>query len=187
MKKNGKIFVLSAPSGAGKSTVAELLLKNSAVKKSISYTTREPRECEKNKRDYFFITRKKFLEKVKNKFFAEWAKVHGNYYGTALSFIDKHLKKGLDLLLVIDTAGALKIKRKYKKAAILIFLLPPSILELKRRLKKRGTEKQIDLKTRLENAKKELRQIKYYDHVVMNRKIDDAVKEIKKIIINKGD
>lgn len=182
MKKQGKIFVLSAPSGAGKSTVAELLLKKSAIKKSVSYTTRKPRECEKNKRDYFFITRKEFLKKVKNKFFAEWARVHGNYYGTAMSFIDKYLGQGLNLLLVIDTAGALKIQKKYGKDAILVFLLPPSLQELEKRLKKRGTEKHVDLKTRLENAKKELRQIKHYDHVVMNRKIDDAVNEIMKIV-----
>jgi len=186
-KREGKIFVISAPSGTGKSTVVKYIMKkNPYIKRSISYTTRFPREDEVDKKDYFFITPLEFKRKIKEGFFVEWAMVHGRYYGTSCSFINEVIKNGKKALLVIDVQGALQIRRKCPRNSILIFLLPPSLKELGKRLKKRGTETAKNFIQRLRTAKKEFHKIKYYDYLIVNDRIEGAAKEIKKILDSGG-
>ena len=189
LKEKGKVFVLSAPSGTGKSTIVKRLMrKNLHIKRSVSYTTRLPRKGETDKKDYFFITPSEFKRKIKKGFFVEWAVVHGHYYGTSHSFINKVIKGGGKLLLLIDTQGAFQIRRKYARNSTLIFILPPSMKELEKRLRKRRTETAETIFHRLQTAKKEIRKIKYYDYVVVNDKLEKAVREIKNLItqINKN-
>lgn len=186
-KKEGKIVVISAPSGAGKSTVVKQLMKRMPrLKRSISYTTRPPRNGEMDKRDYFFTTPSEFKKKIKSGFFVEYARVHGRYYGTSYSFINEVIKKGSVLLLVIDTQGAFQIRKKYPHNSILVFLLPPSLEEMEKRLRKRGTETTKSIARRLRNAKKEIQKIRCYDYVVVNDRIEKAVKKIESIIIGGG-
>lgn len=186
-EKDGKIFVISAPSGTGKSTIVNQLMKEiPCFERSISYTTRSPRDEEVDKKDYFFISPLEFKKKIKKNFFVEWAIYRKNYYGTSYSYINNTIERGKNLLLVIDTQGALQIRKKYPHNSILIFLLPPSMKELERRLRKRGTELEKDLVLRLQIAKKEIQKIKYYDYVVINDKIEAAINKIKTIIVKHG-
>ena len=180
--KKGKVIVISAPSGTGKSTVCRLLLKKiKNLKYSVSVTTRQKRKFEKDGKDYFFVTKYEFKKMVKNNYFIEWQKVHNNYYGTPKEFIEKNLNKGYNVLLDIDVKGGKTLKKIYPDG-IFIFLVPPSWEELKRRLKSRGTEDEKELELRLKNAKKELKFKKYYDFVIVNDKIEETLKKIVEII-----
>jgi guanylate kinase len=180
--KKGKVIVISAPSGTGKSTVCRLLLKKiKNLKYSVSVTTRQKRKFEKDGKDYFFVTKDEFKKMVKNNYFIEWQKVHNNYYGTPKEFIEKNLNKGYNVLLDIDVKGGKTLKKIYPDG-IFIFLVPPSWEELKRRLKSRGTEDEKELELRLKNAKKELKFKKYYDFVIVNDKIEETLKKIVEII-----
>ena len=181
-KKQGKIFVISAPSGTGKTTLAEILLKSRrGFVRSVSYTTRKPRGSEKNGTDYFFIEKADFLRKIKDKFFAEWAKVYTDYYGTSKEFLGSALKSGKNAMLVIDTQGAFQIRRIYP-GSVLIFIAPPSFEELKRRLAGRGTEKNGSVVKRLAKARKEMRESRRYTHIVVNDNLKKASVELKRII-----
>ncbi len=183
-KKEGIIFVLSAPSGAGKTTVMKELLKDKSLKLkySISCTTREPRKGEKNGRDYFFLKESEFLEKVKNNEFLEYAKVYGHYYGTDRKTVMEIVKKGFNVLIDVDTKGAYKLMKTKGFKANYIFILPPSIRELKKRLARRKTESKRDLEKRIKEASKEIKRAAKYDYCVVNKNVNEAVSDLKAII-----
>ena len=176
----GFVYILSAPSGTGKTTVGELLLKEIPyLERVITATTRKPREGEKDGVDYYFLSEEEFLKRIEKDYFLEWAKVYKYYYGTPKEEVERITSKGKDALLIIDVQGAFQVKKKLPNA-IAIFLLPPSFEELKRRLLKRG-EKEIEL--RLEWAKSEIPCAKFFDYVVVNDVLERAVEEIKSITV----
>lgn len=186
--KLGLLVVLSGPSGVGKSTIVKKLLKsNSRLLMSVSCTTRGPRPGEKNGKDYFFISKKEFSEKVKCGDFLEWAEVHGHYYGTPKGPIEESLEKKKTVLLEVDVQGAQVIKEwlykaHLRKSAVFVFLIPPSVDILAFRLKRRKTESSELLNYRLRAAIAELQVMEKYDYIVVNDKIDHAAKKIKAII-----
>ncbi len=178
----GFLLVLSGPSGSGKGTVSEALMsKRDDIKFSTSITTRPPRPNEVDGENYFFKTHEEFEKMVENNELLEHAYVHTNYYGTPKEFVFNEIKKGEIVLLEIDVQGALQIKDKYKEA-VFIFLLPPTMEELKQRIIGRGTESEEDINTRFENAFKELDFVGEYDYFVVNDKVDQAVLDIENII-----
>ena len=183
-KRAGILFVISAPSGAGKSTLCrELLRRFKDIKLSVSYTTRPPRKGEINDVHYTFISRKKFKNMIAGGKFAEWAMVHGNLYGTSVDRLKKLSKEGLDILLDIDVQGARQVKNSYRNA-VYIFILPPSMEILKRRLMKRKSESKEAVALRLERAKDEILSYKEYDYVIINDKLDNAYREFESIILS---
>lgn len=182
----GKIFVLSSPSGGGKTTIVKHLLKQCLLAYSISHTTRWPRQGEKDKKDYLFISKENFKKKIEKNGFAEWTRVLGNYYGTPKQFLEKELKKGKDILLEIDVKGARQIKKKYKKQAVFIFISPPSLKELEKRLKNRKTENRKEIVCRLNLAKKEMQTVNRYDYLVVNENLKNCVEDIKAVIRAEG-
>ena len=178
----GFLLVLSGPSGSGKGTVSEALMKNNDdIIFSTSVTTRTPRPGEVNGENYFFATREEFEKMVENDELLEHAFVHTNYYGTPKKFVFDEIAKGEIVLLEIDVQGALQVKEKYKEA-VLIFLIPPTMDELKSRLVKRDTETEDEIETRYRNAFRELDFVGEYDYFVINDVIDSAVKDIETII-----
>ena len=178
----GFLLVLSGPSGSGKGTVSEALMKNNDdIIFSTSVTTRTPRPGEVNGENYFFATREEFEKMVENDELLEHAFVHTNYYGTPKQFVFDEIEKGEIVLLEIDVQGALQIKEKYKEA-VFIFLIPPTMDELRSRLVKRDTETEDEIETRYRNAFKELDFVGEYDYFVINDVIDNAVKDIETII-----
>lgn len=177
----GLLIVISGPSGAGKGTICKELIKASDIEMSISETTREPRKSEVDGKNYFFVTREQFQEKVKQEGFLEYAEVYGNYYGTPKQFIIDKIEKGSNVILEIDIQGALQIKEKYDEA-VFIFILPPSMMELKNRIVTRGSETQESLNKRYGNALDEISYIDKYDYCIINDKVDIAVKKVKTII-----
>ena len=178
----GFLLVLSGPSGSGKGTVSESLMKNNDdIIFSTSVTTRTPRPGEVNGENYFFASREEFEEMVENDELLEHAFVHTNYYGTPKKFVFDEIDKGEIVLLEIDVQGALQIKEKYKEA-VFIFLIPPTMDELRSRLVKRDTETEDEIETRYRNAFKELDFVGEYDYFVINDVIDNAVKDIETII-----
>ena len=182
MKRKGFMIVLSSPSGGGKTTLAQgLLKKDKNLIRSVSCTTRKPRPGEKQGKDYFFVTIPGFREKVRKKGFLEWAKVHDQYYGTPKRWVDQQLIKGKDVLFVIDVQGGVALKRQNPRA-VLIFVNPPSMKVLRERLKKRHNNSPQDLAVRLKNARGEMRQGRRYDYRVVNDRIPRAVAEIMRIL-----
>ncbi len=179
----GKIFVISAPSGTGKTTIQRLLLKAMpSLKSVITCTTRKPRNGEKNGVDYKFLTEKDFEEKIKNGEFLEYANVYGNFYGTPKKEVIEKLSKGENVLLVIDTQGGMNVKRIFPDA-VLIGILPPSIKEQEKRLRKRGDVSEEEIRKRLEAAKNERKTLlKYYNYRVINKEIGKTVEKIRKIV-----
>lgn len=179
--KTGRIFVISAPSGSGKTTLCKRLLSACpSLVFSISMTTRRPRKGERENRDYRFVSEKTFKGHIRKNRLLEWARVFDNYYGTPAGFVKDKIRKGKDVLLAIDVQGALKVKKKMSEA-ILIFILPPSMKELKRRLYRRKTESAAQMKLRLKIAKAEMAQGKKYDYLVVNDRIDKAVRKLAAI------
>ena len=178
----GFLLVLSGPSGSGKGTVSEALMKNNDdIIFSTSVTTRTPRPGEVNGENYFFATREEFEKMVENDELLEHAFVHTNYYGTPKQFVFDEIEKGEIVVLEIDVQGALQVKKKYKEA-VFIFLIPPTMDELKSRLVKRDTETEDEIETRYKNAFKELDFVGEYDYFVINDVIDNAVRDIETII-----
>lgn len=178
----GFLLVLSGPSGSGKGTVSQELLKNNKdIVFSTSVTTRTPRPGEVDGENYFFVDIDKFEDMAKNNELLEYAFVHTNYYGTPKEFVFNEIEKGEIVLVEIDVQGALQIKKNYKDA-IFIFLIPPTIDELKERLTNRGTETEEEIKVRFENAFKELDFVGEYDYFIINDKVEQAVSNIETII-----
>ena len=183
LKKHGSLIVVSGPSGVGKDTVCnELLKRNKNIYLSISMTSREPRGKEKEGEDYFFVTKDQFKKNIVKNNFLEYATVHGNYYGTPKKTVLEKLEKGIDVLLIIDIQGALKIKKKYKRG-IFIFIMPPNMRELKNRLIARGTETKEKVINRFKTAYKEINAITKYNYVVVNDEIDIAVNKVEAILL----
>lgn len=178
----GRLFILSAPSGAGKTTLRNAILERfPEMIYSVSYTTRMPRPGEKNGRDYYFIKKEDFEKKIKKNQWAEWAEVHGNYYGTPAEFLDKRLAMGFEILLEIDVQGAILILKRYPES-ITIFIMPPSLKILKQRLEQRGADSKEIIENRLLNAEKELAQKDIYHHIIVNDQLPKAVREIVSVI-----
>lgn len=181
--KRGKIIVIVAPSGTGKSTLIERVQKEvKDLKWSVSCTTRPQRRGEVHGEDYFFITEEEFLPKRDNDEFIEWAKVHSNYYGTLKSFVDEGLNRGEYLLFDLDVQGCDAIKAIYGDEAKVIFIEPPSVEELERRLLARATDSSEVIAERVHNAQKELKRKNDFDYNVVNDDIDKAYGKLLSVI-----
>lgn len=181
-KKKGRIFVISSPSGGGKTTVCNQLKKEGFnIQFSVSATTRLPRVGEQDGKDYYFLKKNAFKRLIRKNGFLEWAENFGNLYGTPKEFVLNAISKGNNIILPIDVKGAMQVKKIYKNA-VLVFLLPPSMKLLKNRLKKRKTEEVRTLTHRLEVAKKELTYVNKYDYTIVNDRLDKAVETFKSII-----
>ena len=182
--ERGSLIVISGPSGAGKDTIVDKLLKiNKNATLSVSATTRAPRPGEIDGVHYYFLTREQFEEKIKENEFLEYAEYNGNYYGTPKSGILDKLNQGLDVLLVIEIQGALKIKELVKEA-LFIFILPPSMAELRRRLIDRKTEDREKIIKRFKTAYNEINEVTKYNYVVINDVLDEAVEKVNSILIS---
>ena len=178
-----KVVIISGPSGSGKSTLLKELLNNfDNLYFSISTTTREPRKGEVDGVDYFFTTNDDFEEGIENGHFLEWARVHGNYYGTSLKQIDDALSENKIVIFDIDVQGQKIVKEKLKDLAISIFVSSPSINELERRITSRGLDKAVDIVKRLQNASLEMQEISNYDYLIINDNFEEAYKNIDSII-----
>jgi guanylate kinase len=181
---NGKIFVISAPSGCGKTTLANRLLEDElGLTASVSVTTRDPRPGEKDGRDYHFVTEDKFKKMVGRGEFLEQEENFGHFYGTPKKPIEKVLKSGRSVLLNIDVKGAMRVRRAHPDDSVLIFIMPPSITALKKRLHGRKADKAEEIKRRLDLAKKEISYKDKYDHIVVNDRLDTAYRKLRKIVI----
>lgn len=182
MGYDGKLFVISAPSGTGKTTVVRSLLrKYPHLLESTSYTTRKPRAGERNGVDYYFVDEDTFREHVEENFFAEWAEVHGALYGTPADPIEQALREGMNVVLDVDVQGGVALKGRFPHA-VTVFLLPPSEEELVRRLKGRGTEAEEEIERRLTNAKREMTYKDCYDHQVVNDEVDKTVEKLAQLM-----
>lgn len=186
MKREGIFFVISAPSGAGKTSLCkEIIDIFPELRQSVSYTTRPMRSGEVHGVDYNFVTRETFDRMIDDNAFAEWAEVHGNRYGTAIETLQAARAQGKDLLLDIDCQGAKQIKEKYGEG-VFIFILPPSVEELKRRLLGRNTDSSETIEQRIKNAEGEIREASWYDYVIVNDDFEKALEELKSIIVSEG-
>jgi len=180
MKTNtnkGNLFVVSAPSGAGKTTLCQKLFKElPGIEFSVSHTTRKPREGEVHGRDYYFVSVSEFKEKIDQSEMLEWAEVHGNYYGTSKQFVTDKLNAGIDILLDIDVQGAHQVKKLIPEV-ITVFIMPPSLDDLSERLNRRGTDTKEVIQKRLGNALTEMREKDWYDFVIINDDLETAASE----------
>ena len=185
-KNKGILIIISSPSGAGKTTIAKKLISESLnIELSVSLTTRTPRNGEIDGIDYKFVSKDLFKKKIKRKLFLEHAKVFGNFYGTLKSEVITKLNKGKNILLDIDWQGARQVRKKFNNFVLSIFILPPSLNELKTRLKRR--EKDLSfVNRRMSKAKKEIKHWNEYDYVVVNKNLNDCIKVIKNIILSES-
>ena len=175
----GTLFIVAAPSGAGKTTlVSRLLAEDANVRHSISYTTRAPRPGEENGREYHFIDGQRFLAMRERGEFAEWAEVHDNFYGTSRLWLEQRMKEGCDMMLEIDWQGAQQMRRQFPEA-VGIFILPPSVAELENRLRRRGADSEDVIARRVAGALGEMRHVGEFDFVIINNDLDVALGELK--------
>jgi len=180
----GNLFIVSAPSGAGKTTILKkifALMGNLAF--SVSHTTRQPRSGEENGRDYHFVNRNDFMAMREQGAFLEWAEVHGNLYGTSRQAVEAQLAQGIDIFLDIDVQGARQIRAMTGIGAIFLFIAPPSWQELEKRLTGRGTDPEETIRLRLNNARREMEDAGLYDYLVINDRLDEAVEMMRAIIL----
>lgn len=182
MKEKGLLVVISGPSGTGKGTICRALLEKNDFWLSISATTRQPRKGEIDGVNYYFLTKNEFEKKIDEKDFLEYAQVYDNYYGTPKSNVLSALDSGKDVILEIDIQGALKVKETYPKG-VFIFILPPSMEELKKRIINRGSETEQSLMIRFKSAYKEINYVSKYNYAVVNDTINDAVEKVQSIIM----
>jgi len=176
-------FVISGPSGVGKTTIRDIILKRAKnIVKTISTTTRAIRPGEQDGVDYFFTTVEDFEKRIEQGDFLEWAKVHGNFYGTSKAIVEEILNQGKDVIMVLDVQGGRSIKKFMPDRAVLIFLSPPNMEELKRRLLKRGQDSEEVIELRLKNAVKEMEALPSYHYNVINDNLDYAVDDVMAII-----
>ena len=183
---SGNLFIVSAPSGAGKTSLVSALLKsNRHIALSISYTTRAPRAGEVDGKDYHFVSREQFLEMAQKGDFLESAEVYGNLYGTSQSWIEKELVSGRDILLEIDWQGAEQVRRLMPHA-ISIFILPPSLSALETRLRGRGQDSPDVIARRMQAARDDISHVAEFDYVIINDKLDEALKQLDAVVIASG-
>lgn len=183
-KRKGSLFIVSAPSGAGKTTLCkEVVLSLPNLKESVSYTTRPPRIGEVNDRDYTFISKAEFKLMVERGEFVEWAEVHGELYGTSKKRLEELMSSGIDVIMDIDVQGAMQLKEKYREG-IYIFVLPPSMEALKERLRARMANSEEEIEERLRRAVEEMKYYYKYDYVIINDTLENALKELEAIIIS---
>jgi guanylate kinase len=179
---SGNLYVVAAPSGAGKTTLVRLLLEQEpAVALSISYTTRGPRPGEQDGREYHFVEAAEFRAMIERGEFLEWAEVHGNYYGTSKKWIADRLTAGSDVLLEIDWQGAQQVRQLFAQA-IGVFILPPSMEELERRLTGRGTDAAEVIARRLAAAQAEMRHVDEFDYVIINNQLEEALADLRAVV-----
>ena len=177
----GKLIIVSGPSGSGKSTVTKIVKDKLNIPLSISATTRKPRDGEIDGKDYFFLSKEEFKNKIANDEFYEYAEVHGNYYGTLKKTVEENLDKGLNVILEIDVQGALIAKEK-KKDAVLVFFRTKDMDILEKRLRDRKTDSEEVIQTRLKNAETELKYEDKYNYTIINENLDDSIQELIDII-----
>jgi guanylate kinase len=183
MTNEGLLYIVSAPSGTGKTTILKRVMDYFPdTRFSISYTTRPPRPGERDGEDYHFISPQQFQRMVEKGAFAEWAEVLGNRYGTALDSIRKSRSKGVDLILDIDSQGARQIKERFDDG-IFIFILPPSLEVLEQRLRARGVDEQEVIQFRVAKARDEMEQARWYNYIIVNDRVEEAAEQLKSIII----
>jgi guanylate kinase len=184
MKREGILFIISAPSGAGKTSLCkEVIDIFPGLRHSVSYTTRQARPGELHGRDYYFVSCEQFRGMVEAGEFAEWAEVHGNLYGTAVSTLEEYRKNNIDVILDIDCQGAHLLKQRYS-GGVFIFILPPSFHELRRRLDRRNSDSQAVIERRIMNAAAEIRESRWYDYIIVNDDFSQAVDELKSVMLS---
>src|SRR3954470_17026559 len=179
----GILVVISSPSGAGKTTLAHRLAEQERLEVSVSYTTRSPRPGETDGVDYKFVTEDEFSSMIERNEFAEWAIVHGSRYGTAIHTVNRALEDGKDYLFDVDYQGGAQIRRQWPDESVLVFILPPSMAELERRLRRRATDSPEAIDRRLAMATRELEHFGEYDYLVVNDNLETALKELSSIYV----
>lgn len=184
MSAKGQLFILSAPSGAGKTTILKKVMTQvPGLAFSVSHTTRSPRSGEENGVDYHFVSVEEFQAMCDQGLFLEWAEVHGNFYGTSRPAIIKQLEQGQDIILDIDVQGAAIISRDATVPAVSVFIAPPTLLELEKRLRGRGTDSDETIELRLSNAVREMESAPDYNYLVINDSLEEAVATLQAVII----
>lgn len=179
--KKGIFIVISGPSGVGKNTIADILVDKGYGIYSVSMTTREKRYNEVEGKDYFFVSNEEFEDNIKNDNFLEYTKYNNNYYGTLKSYVFDNLDNGINVIAILDTQGGINVEKIFPDA-VLIFIIPPSLEILEKRLRDRNTDSDDNILKRLDIAKKEIEYKDKYDYVIINNTVDDCVKEIIDII-----
>jgi guanylate kinase len=181
--RRGILLVISSPSGAGKTTLARRLANAFNIHFSVSYTTRAPRPGEVDGKDYCFVSNERFTNMIDERAFAEWAVVHGHRYGTSIATVNKAIEQGVDCLFDIDYQGGEQIRQHWSNDSVLVFVLPPSMEELERRLRQRNTDPPDVIAGRLAGALKELTHYDRYDYLVVNDDLDKAYEQLKSIYV----
>ena len=183
MKKEGLLYIVSAPSGAGKTTLCkEIIDIFPGLRHSVSYTTRPARPGEVHGTDYFFVSMEDFKRMIEDGEFAEWAEVHGNLYGTAIKTLEEYCRNGIDVILDIDCQGARQLKERYQ-GGVYIFILPPDFQELRRRLDGRNSDSAEAIERRIKVAALEIKESRWYDYVIVNDVFARAVEKLKSVVI----
>lgn len=180
----GQLYVISGPSGVGKSTIIHLLMKDlPGMGYSVSHTSRRPRDKEVDGVDYHFVDRETFRDMIQKGDFVEWAEVYDDWYGTSLQSLRSQIEKGVDVIMDVDTQGAKNVKTHFKDS-VLIYILPPSLQILEKRLRHRATDDEAAIRTRFEKALREIKECLGYDYIVINEDLSEAVEKLKAIVIS---